>query len=343
MKNERNISLDLLRIVSIFMILTRHFLGWGGAVNILTPRDFNYFWVMPLYFVCGVGNTLFFLLAGFFAGEPKIEKILLIERKTWVYSVIITMLVFLTGINMEIGIKDIITSFFPIVFNKYWFVSVYLILYVMSYVFVPGLEKLKKTTFIIVILCVFLNNTCLVDPEYTLMEGILAFFIGYYLRRFRPYSSRRRVELLFWYGCSVAFYTVNRFSARHFGYEHSQLDVAIRYIFILLAAIMLFAFFDTLNIKMKWISNISENILAVYLVSCNPAIVSYLYDEILDVNEFAKHKVFFVYYLATNVMIFLICILIDKCVIRFTKKEVFFLSQLIKKCPRKKEEEIKKY
>lgn len=52
MRDERNASLDLLRVVAMFMILTRHFLGWRGAVTILTSRDFNYFWVMPLYFVC---------------------------------------------------------------------------------------------------------------------------------------------------------------------------------------------------------------------------------------------------------------------------------------------------
>lgn len=28
---ERNASLDFLRVIAMFMILTLHFLGWGGA------------------------------------------------------------------------------------------------------------------------------------------------------------------------------------------------------------------------------------------------------------------------------------------------------------------------
>lgn len=48
---ERNHSLDLLRIIAMFMILTVHFFGWGGAVNTLTLSDKNYYIVMPVYFV----------------------------------------------------------------------------------------------------------------------------------------------------------------------------------------------------------------------------------------------------------------------------------------------------
>ena len=89
LKKERNGSLDVLRVIAMFMILTVHFLGWGGAVNILTTSDVNYFIIMPIYFVCGIGNTLFFMLAGFFAKKPKITKALFIERKTCFYSFII--------------------------------------------------------------------------------------------------------------------------------------------------------------------------------------------------------------------------------------------------------------
>jgi len=95
---QRNKALDLLRIVAMFMILSLHFLGRGGAVNELTIHDYNYYLVMPIYFVSGIGNTLFFMLSGYFLRKPKLEKGLALERKTAFYSFTITLIVFLCGL-----------------------------------------------------------------------------------------------------------------------------------------------------------------------------------------------------------------------------------------------------
>lgn len=47
----RNTSLELLRVVSMFMILTVHFLGWGGAVNSLTISNINFFGNVALIYI----------------------------------------------------------------------------------------------------------------------------------------------------------------------------------------------------------------------------------------------------------------------------------------------------
>ena len=125
----RNTSLDLLRVVSMFMILTVHFLGWGGAVNSLTMSDPNYFLVMPVYFMSQIGNTLFFLLSGYFSrGSIRLNKMVFLQRKTFFYVFLISLVVFLFGLNPDTTLKYVIKSAFPIVFNRYWFISVYFIL-----------------------------------------------------------------------------------------------------------------------------------------------------------------------------------------------------------------------
>ena len=280
-KAERNASLDLLRVIAMFMIMSAHFLGWGGAVNKLTTSDINYFIIMPIYFFCQIGNTLFFLLAGFFAKKPNMGKVLFIQRKTWFYCFFITLLVLIIGFNPEVGLGYTIKSFFPIIFNKYWFVSVYLVLYVLSFLLIPGMESLSKPQFLLVIVALLINNTCVFDASYTLMEGLLAYVIGYYLKKFKPYENCKIFWIVFAYVATMAIYVAERFLARHLGIEHSRLDEGLRYTFLLISAVALFMFFAKIRIRAKWASSISGNMLAIYLITAHPALVPLLYTTLI--------------------------------------------------------------
>ncbi len=339
-REERNASLDLLRVIAMFMILTAHFMGWGGAVNTLTAGDFNYFIIMPIYFVCGIGNTLFFLLAGYFAKPPKIQKALLIQRKTCFYSFLIALIVLAFGLNSEIGWGYTVKSFFPVLFNRYWFVSVYLVLYVFSFVLIPGLESLKKPQFLLVIALLLVNNTCVMDASYTFMEGLLAYVVGYYLKKFKPYENCKTVWVIIAYAVCMALYVAERFLVRRSGIEHSLLDEAMRYTLLLFSATAMFMFFAKLHIRMKWASKISGNVLSVYLISAHPAWATVLYTKWLHVEAFC-HAVWFIgYYLAINVLIFAVCVCIDKLVTIVNNKEIAFICKCKEKLFPKKEENM---
>lgn len=336
---ERNASLDVLRIIAMFMIMTAHFFGWGGAVNKLTTGDLNYFIVMPIYFVCGLGNTLFFLLAGYFAKPPKMKKALFIQRKTCFYSFVISLLVFCIGINDGIGVGYVVKSFFPVIFNRYWFISVYLVLYVFSFVLIPGLENLKKSQFLFVIALLLIHNTCVMDASYTFMEGLLAYTVGYYLKKFKPYENLKKVWIAFAYIAFMGVYVIERFLARHFGIEHTLLDEGLRYVLLLGSSVALFSFFAKLNVRAKWASKISGNVLSVYLITACPAWATILYTKWLHIEQFCQEIWFVGYYLLINMVIFAICICIDKAVTLVNNKEIAFIEKIKNKLVKVKFEE----
>ncbi len=331
--------MDVLRVIAMFMILTVHFLGWGGAVNILTTADINYFFIMPIYFVCGIGNTLFFMLAVYFAKKPKITKALFIQRKTSFYSFLITLIVFVIGVNSEIGIGYTIKSLFPIIFNRYWFVSVYIVLYILSFVLIPGFESLDKPQFLLVIALLLINNTCVMDASYTLLEGLLAYAVGYYIKKFKPYQNIKKFFIALIYVVAMVFYVAERFAMRHFGLEHTKLDEGLRYVFLLISAIAMFMFFAKIKVKAKFFSKISGNVLSVYLISVCPAVANILYTEWLFVSKFCFEIWFVGYYIAVNVAIFAVCVLIDKLVTILNNKEVTLLEKFYKKFFVKNKEE----
>ena len=49
-KEERNIGIDLLRIVSMFMVVILHVLGHGGILNATIPFSFNHnlLWILEI-------------------------------------------------------------------------------------------------------------------------------------------------------------------------------------------------------------------------------------------------------------------------------------------------------
>ena len=329
---ERNHSLDLLRIIAMFMILTVHFLGWGGAVNTLTASDRNYFIVMPIYFVSQIGNTLFFLLAGYFSGEKfRIKSLLLIERKTAFYAVIISVIALLSGINSELSWGYIIKSEFPVLTNRYWFISVYVILSVLAPVLVRGLNQCSKKIVIAAIFALLLHNTFLFEANMTILQGIHVFIVGCYIKRFDPFEKFGKLPSLLLFIGSVILYAGERFASQRFGFEHTRLDEGLRYTLIILMAVFLLSFFAKITIRSSLPSLISGNVLAVYLITACPAIYHQLYESWLHVEDFCREWWFIGYYFLVNIALFAICVMIDKLVTKINNAEVGIWLKVLRK------------
>ncbi len=332
----RNSSLDLLRVVSMFMILTVHFLGWGGAVNSLTMSNINYFLIMPVYFISQIGNTLFFLLAGYFSkGSLRLKKMVFLERKTFFYVFVISLAVFLFGLNPDTTLKYVVKSAFPIIFNRYWFISVYFILCFLAVPLHKGLKQCSKSLVLFIIIALLVNNTFLYSANMTLMQGILSFIVGYYLREYNPFRKWNKIHIALTYILLLGMYVVERFAMQLMGTEHTKLDEGLRYVLVLLMAVMFFVFFEKLQCKMQWPSKISGHIISVYLITACPPIVNLLYVDLIPIEEFSTKPWFVVYYLVVNIVMFALCIVIDVLVSKYNNIQADFWCKIFEKIPLK--------
>lgn len=319
---NRNRSLDLLRAAAMFLVMTAHFFGWGGAVNVLEMRDLNYFVVMPVYFLSQIGNTLFFLLTGYFAsGNVKSRKLVFLHRKTTLYIFTISVAAFLLGLNEVSGAKDILQSLFPILTNRYWFITVYCILYILSAPLYKGLEVCAKRMVLAVIAVLLVNNTFLYPANMTLMQGILGFVCGYYLRRHKPFEKWGKIRILLLFCLFFGMYAIERIGVKRTNLEHTLLDEGLRYVTLLGTAVSFFTFFEKLKVKAEWPSKISENVLSVYLITACPPIVDFLYARLLLIESVATKLWFVPYYFAVNVLLFGLCVGIDKLVSKLNNLE----------------------
>lgn len=94
MKHNREYGIDILRILSMMMVLILHVFSNGGALNHLIPGTSNYYvgWLLEAMCFCAV--DIFAIMTGYLMVDRKTEYWKFIPRwlQAWVISVSITIL-----------------------------------------------------------------------------------------------------------------------------------------------------------------------------------------------------------------------------------------------------------
>lgn len=150
-KPIRNSSIELLRIISMVMILSCHFATHGGfsfdAQTLSVPRFWWYFIEMGGNF----GVDVFVLISGYFlitskGGIFNFKRILKFWGQVIFYSIVIYLVFGILGVS-EFSAKSLLKTFFPITFSSWWFASTYFVLYLIHPFLNMFLKKIDKSTY----------------------------------------------------------------------------------------------------------------------------------------------------------------------------------------------------
>lgn len=123
---KRNSNIELLRIISMLMIIMHHFYLYGGmnTCTQIPARLFGEF----IYMGGKIGAFTFVVITGYYSCDQvfKVNGVL----KTWFaafsYSLIIGSMAVLIFKSYDGGIFDVIKCFFPVLSNQYWFITAYM-------------------------------------------------------------------------------------------------------------------------------------------------------------------------------------------------------------------------
>ena len=138
----RNSSLELLRIISMIMIVFHHFAIHGGFEWDAPSLSIPYFWYNFIIGGGKVGVDVFVLISGYFLVNKEgslfdFKRILKFWGQVFFYSIAFYIIFRLMGMN-DMGIKSFIKVFFPITCSHWWFASTYFVLFLIH----PFLNKL---------------------------------------------------------------------------------------------------------------------------------------------------------------------------------------------------------
>ena len=276
MIKERNCGIDLLRLILMYMICILHVLGQGGilANSPIGSIRYSIFWLMEIFSFCAV--DAFAIISGYVASNKpcKYEKLINIWFKVFFYSFIITIFFVLVGKANNIGKIDIIKNFFPITFERYWYMTSYFLLFLTMPILNKYLFKINKKTakkIFIIIIIIFTIMGLFEDPFKT-MKGysaiwlIVLYCVGVLANKIDIFGKKKSITLIIIW-LFLVFVT-------WYSYVHFETKLFLKYTSptVLFCGLILVILFKRLKIKSNTIIKIASLSLGIYLFQLNQVI-----------------------------------------------------------------------
>ena len=157
MKKERKSGIELYKVIAIFLIVLSHVIqtltepnyvlgiGEGTFINIATATTDLDVLLLALFRICGaLGNNMFFICSAWFLVNSKkmsLKKVIRMILDVW----IINMIVFwgLHAIGIQFQVSDTVRTFFPTTFANNWYITCYLLFYLIHPFLNRMLEQLN--------------------------------------------------------------------------------------------------------------------------------------------------------------------------------------------------------
>lgn len=291
----------------------------------------NYGIIQLLAYLTSISVNCFVLISGYFSINSKqvnYDRILKIWFQTFFYSFIIYLSLSCLGI-IPFKIIHIIKSFIPVITLQYWFITCYIPLMLIS----PFLSKMiivntkKNNTKLLLILSFFtltfltINNT--VFPLGRINTGgnnliwfIYLYIVGGYIRLYEPFIHKNKL-LSYLFVILLLIFSIKRTSDHlttgvetFFSIHNNE----ITFIFsVLLFLIVKNIKLNTNNAISKVLIKIAPYTFGVYLIHDNFFVRDILWYRNLFQFESHFDTYYFVpYLLAISILIFVICVCIDK-------------------------------
>ncbi len=325
---KRESSLELLRIVSMLMVLTVHFVG--AAFGLPTPEDLHaptasMLWKNALESLAIVGVNCFVLISGYF-GIRASWKGLLNYTALCLFA---SLVVYIFHLFME-GKATYPWQEVVMIYSKtdLWFVPSYLALYLLSPV-LNGVRTLSDRQWVFVLSGLLFVNVYLgwckggrVNPfGYNEMQMIFMYVIGAALNRYRSWLMHFRswfYLLLYLVCCAFIFASAFVFTSRvAFAYNAPA---------VVCASVALFAVFAVMpSFHSQFINWTASSAFMIYLLHKSPYVWVKIKTCLVTWEAGENQSTFLLYAAALFVGIFVVSIGIDQIrKVLFSSVEVMF-------------------
>lgn len=340
----RKSNFELLRIISMFMILILHIGTHGLQKHANIKADFSDTNEWVYYFFRSlsiIAVSIYVLLSGYFLSKSKskfqFSKLVKLFLETSFFSLIIYFALIVTNYS-RFNLADFKISTFSIIFNEYWFITVYFVLYILY----PFLNKMllnitkREHAYLLIMLFFIINVWDFLLPLrdlgisngysllYFIFLYIFAAYISYYgflVKELNKYIYLIIYFLLAILNASLVYYDVKFLNAGWYSYNSP---------IILLMAYSLFMFFKQLNINLRIINFTSYYVLGVYLIHEQHNFRNVLWGDFSIIEKIlsVSSDLILLSLLGYCLIIFVICLLISM-IIKFIFDNLYKVLELL--------------
>lgn len=326
-KKTRDANLELLRIIAMMLIITLHSLEYGGAFEALLENTINYYLTYFLYGTTQIAVNCYVMISGYFlvTSKFKLKKLVSLWLEVVFYSLFIYLILAVLGLT-SFGVGTLITCFIPILSGRYWFVTIYVGMYLVSpfinkAVYALSREQHRNLN----ILLFFLFSVWILLPFSAGMNSgggwglawfVVLYFQASYLRLYyKPDGKIGKKALAAGLNLCLIFFTrigmelLGKFSGNSYFieragwcYRYDSLPVflATMSVFILLINVK-----TCVKIQKSVINAISPLTFAIYLIHHHARLYPIIW-EIIGLADYAEKGIFIPYLLCSVLVVFLI-------------------------------------
>lgn len=322
-KVDRDNNIELLRIVLMFMIVLLHMVSHGIEFIPTLAKGINndkidIFHIIAFSFSI-IGVNCFAFISGFYGIKFKTISLINFEKQAIFTSIFILLVSIILG--FQLGNKFIIQSFFPILSNYWWFLSTYVLLFILSPFINAGIEKLDKKNFRMIVILLFVFNciggyvwgTFNANSGYSIFNFIFLYILARYIKIYNVESLIKYPILLYSTFLAITILIGNYlYSTHHFKIFLKFYDYNNP--LIILCSVCFFLVFKKIKINkdVRWLSKIT---FGIYLFSDNDIVRNNL-PRIFEKN----YSIFFVVFVA--MIIFII-----SAILEYIRQTIFSLFQ----------------
>ena len=325
---NRNTSIELLRIISMIMIMFHHFAYHGNFEWNFNEVTLPHLWYDFILMGGKVGVDIFVLISGYFLIENT-EKLFQPKKllKFWGQVVFYSIMTYLLSVMLRLNafeIKQLIKVCLPITYPGWWFASTYFMLYLIHPFLNKLLHGLSKTEYqyliLMMVLCwsiiptattqLFESNSLLWFVTLYGIAGYVNLYGGNQKLQSKHYFSLYFMVLIITYTVSTTFLFLG--TKKEEWSTHAIDFFEIERLPILLIAITLFMGFVTLKMNYhKWINMIASATFGVYLIHDSSYIRYYLWTNIFKINQYQDSTFLILYSILVVFILYVSCTMID--------------------------------
>ena len=343
-QKTRNSSFELLRILSMALIVMHHYTVHGGF-DFMSPFSLRLYFVQCLAMGGKLGVNVFVLVSGYFLCKSnfKWQRLIKLELEVIFYSCIIGVIFFIFFPERE-SLKNLLGELTPLRSSRYWFYNTYFVCFLLSPFINKLISALNKDEFkkILILLSVLWVVIPFFPKFGALQMSELGWFIYLYLcaayiRIFNDdFTKKSTVYILL----GITGYILLLFSVLAFdllGFIDSRFQSKFDYflpmnsILVFASSLLLLIGFSKWNIGCKkGINTVASTTFGIYLIHDNHLLSPFLWIDLFKNATYLNTNTIFIHAFLLIIFIFVSCSLIDFIRGFLFEKSLFLIIEKIK-------------
>ncbi len=329
MVDKRNYGIDLLRLVSMFMVVVLHTLGQGGVIELASLSGASYWtaWTLETASYCAV--NVFAIISGYvgWKSKPKLSKLAGLWFQTMFWCSIILLIYMYTNldvVNREEIYQKTLKAFLPVSANSYWYITSYfglcLLMPILNCAIENMPEKYLRYTVTAIFLMFSVNPIVLASDAFKTSAGystiwlVVLYIFGGYFSKYNFFRSYGKKTYTLLYISSVLLTVLSKFIFKKMTSLNDSFLISYTSPTIVICSVALVGLFSGLKINKSmqtFIKIFSPCSLGVYIIHVNPIIWTNIINDMTAWVNTENCLIMTMQISGTALSVFFICLILE--------------------------------